>query len=691
MGVDSGVGQTSVENSDFSKFYVRDKLVSLNLANLEMDENSANDKISRSKGSTLYGLSHEDTVKEFNDNTDLSVSSLANSCGTERKLQDNKASGKFVRHTVTLPIVEAFYPKPNVETGEGSAKPSSANVSSDSPKDATADEVTNVSNSITTKLDNNVEKKEAVESDEKKEAADDDKIEVTKDEKKEAAEEDDKKEAVESDEKKEAAEEDDKKETAEDEKKEAADDDKIEVTKDEKKEAADDDKKETVESDEKKEAAKSDEKKETAELDEKKETVESDEKKETADDDKIEVTKDEKKEAADDDKKETAELDEKKEAADDDKIEVTKDEKKEAAEEDDKKETAELDEKKETADDDKIEVTKDEKKETAESDEKKEAVESDEKKETAELDEKKETVESDEKKEAADDDKIEVTKDEKKETAEEDEKKEAAEEDEKKETVESDDKKDSLVMEQNTDTDSSQKRRRIHKRKSSQINQVTASPTTQDMNQSTKELNTSKDGLYADNLKLENINNIALINTSSPPSTEVHPSSTALPVVPDAVLLSNKDKEQHRQIEAIVSKGKSAPESINKDDTNPAKSSEMSSPSMNSDHSHQPQYPGQYPRLSYDRSYHLRSNEGYRSKLYLKAKIVRKNIVEVHISSHQDVSCFIIGRSGLRSPKTTIYSTQGRTRRIHLSSWFTPYQVECGDNDVCTVTERFDE
>ena len=486
MGVDSGVGQTSVENSDFSKFYVRDKLVSLNLANLEMDENSANDKISRSKGSTLYGLSHEDTVKEFNDNTDLSVSSLANSCGTERKLQDNKASGKFVRHTVTLPIVEAFYPKPNVETGEGSAKPSSANVSSDSPKDATADEVTNVSNSITTKLDNNVEKKEAVESDEKKEAADDDKIEVTKDEKKEAAEEDDKKEAVEPDEKKEAAEED---------------------------------------------------------------------------------------------------------------------------------------EKKETADDDKIEVTKDEKKET----------------------------------------------------------------------VESDDKKDSLVMEQNTDTDSSQKRRRIHKRKSSQINQVTASPTTQDMNQSTKELNTSKDGLYADNLKLENINNIALINTSSPQSTEVHPSSTALPVVPDAVLLSNKDKEQHRQIEAIVSKGKSAPESINKDETNPTKSSEMSSPSMNSDHSHQPQYPGQYPRLSYDRSYHLRSNEGYQSKLYLKAKIVRKNIVEVHISSHQDISCFIIGRSGLRSPKTTIYSTQGRTRRIHLSSWFTPYQVECGDNDVCTVTERFDE
>ena len=640
MGVDSGVGQTSVENSDFSKFYVRDKLVSLNLANLEMDENSANDKISRSKGSTLYGLSHEDTVKEFNDNTDLSVSSLANSCGTERKLQDNKASGKFVRHTVTLPIVEAFYPKPNVETGEGPAKPSSANVSSDSPKDATADEVTNVSNSITTKLDNNVEKKEAVESDEKKEAADDDKIEVTKDEKKEAAEEDDKKEAVEPDEKKEAAEEDEKKETA--------DDDKIEVTKDEKKE-----------------------------------TVESDEKKETADDDKIEVTKDEKKEAEEDDKKETAESDEKKEtvesdekkeaaedekkeAADDDKIEVTKDEKKEAAEEDEKKETAESDEKKEAAEED-------EKKETAESDEKKETVELDEKKETAEEDEKKETAEEDEKKEAADDDKIEVTKD------------------EKKEAVESDDKKDSLVMEQNTDTDSSQKRRRIHKRKSSQINQVTASPTTQDMNQSTKELNTSKDGLYADNLKLENINNIALINTSSPQSTEVHPSSTALPVVPDAVLLSNKDKEQHRQIEAIVSKGKSAPESINKDETNPTKSSEMSSPSMNSDHSHQPQYPGQYPRLSYDRSYHLRSNEGYQSKLYLKAKIVRKNIVEVHISSHQDISCFIIGRSGLRSPKTTIYSTQGRTRRIHLSSWFTPYQVECGDNDVCTVTERFDE
>ena len=588
MGVDSGVGQTSVENSDFSKFYVRDKLVSLNLANLEMDENSANDKISRSKGSTLYGLSHEDTVKEFNDNTDLSVSSLANSCGTERKLQDNKASGKFVRHTITLPIVEAFYPKPNVETGEGPAKPSSANVSSDSPKDATADEVTNVSNSITTKLDNNVEKKEAVESDEKKEAADDDKIEVTKDEKKEAAEEDDKKEAVEPDEKKEAAEEDEKKETA--------DDDKIEVTKDEKKEA--------VEPDEKKEAA---------EEDEKKETVESDEKKETADDDKIEVTKDEKKEAEEDDKKETAESDEKKET-------VELDEKKETAEEDEKKETAE-DEKKETADDDKIEVTKDEKKEA----------------------------------------------------------------------VESDDKKDSLVMEQNTDTDSSQKRRRIHKRKSSQINQVTASPTTQDMNQSTKELNTSKDGLYADNLKLENINNIALINTSSPQSTEVHPSSTALPVVPDAVLLSNKDKEQHRQIEAIVSKGKSAPESINKDETNPTKSSEMSSPSVNSDHSHQPQYPGQYPRLSYDRSYHLRSNEGYQSKLYLKAKIVRKNIVEVHISSHQDISCFIIGRSGLRSPKTTIYSTQGRTRRIHLSSWFTPYQVECGDNDVCTVTERFDE
>ena len=583
MGVDSGVGQTSVENSDFSKFYVRDKLVSLNLANLEMDENSANDKISRSKGSTLYGLSHEDTVKEFNDNTDLSVSSLANSCGTERKLQDNKASGKFVRHTVTLPIVEAFYPKPNVETGEGPAKPSSANVSSDSPKDATADDVTNVSNSITTKLDNNVEKKEAVESDEKKEAADDDKIEVTKDEKKEA-------------------EEDDKKETAEE---------------DEKKEAADDDKKETAELDEKKETADDDEKKETVESDDKKEAVESDDKKE-------------------------------------------------AAEEDEKKETAEEDEKKEAADDDKIEVTKDEKKEAVESDEKKEAVESDEKKETVESDDKKETVESDDKKEAV----------------ESDDKKEAAEEDE---------KKDSLVMEQNTDTDSSQKRRRIHKRKSSQINQVTASPTTQDMNQSTKELNTSKDGLYADNLKLENINNIALINTSSPQSTEVHPSSTALPVVPDAVLLSNKDKEQHRQIEAIVSKGKSAPESVNKDETNPTKSSEMSSPSMNSDHSHQPQYPGQYPRLSYDRSYHLRSNEGYQSKLYLKAKIVRKNIVEVHISSHQDISCFIIGRSGLRSPKTTIYSTQGRTRRIHLSSWFTPYQVECGDNDVCTVTERFDE
>ena len=591
MGVDSGVGQTSVENSDFSKFYVRDKLVSLNLANLEMDENSANDKISRSKGSTLYGLSHEDTVKEFNDNTDLSVSSLANSCGTERKLQDNKASGKFVRHTVTLPIVEAFYPKPNVETGEGPAKPSSANVSSDSPKDATADEVTNVSNSITTKLDNNVEKKEAVESDEKKEAADDDKIEVTKDEKKEA-------------------EEDDKKETAEE---------------DEKKEAADDDKKETAELDEKKETADDDEKKETVESDDKKEAVESDEKKEAAEED---------------EKKETAE----------------EDEKKETAEEDEKKEAAE-DEKKEAADDDKIEVTKDEKKEAVESDDKKETVESDDKKEAVESDDKKEAVESDDKKEAA----------------------------------EEDEKKDSLVMEQNTDTDSSQKRRRIHKRKSSQINQVTASPTTQDMNQSTKELNTSKDGLYADNLKLENINNIALINTSSPQSTEVHPSSTALPVVPDAVLLSNKDKEQHRQIEAIVSKGKSAPESINKDETNPTKSSEMSSPSMNSDHSHQPQYPGQYPRLSYDRSYHLRSNEGYQSKLYLKAKIVRKNIVEVHISSHQDISCFIIGRSGLRSPKTTIYSTQGRTRRIHLSSWFTPYQVECGDNDVCTVTERFDE
>ena len=650
MGVDSGVGQTSVENSDFSKFYVRDKLVSLNLANLEMDENSANDKISRSKGSTLYGLSHEDTVKEFNDNTDLSVSSLANSCGTERKLQDNKASGKFVRHTVTLPIVEAFYPKPNVETGEGPAKPSSANVSSDSPKDATADEVTNVSNSITTKLDNNVEKKEAVESDEKKEAADDDKIEVTKDEKKEAAD-------------------DDKKETAElDEKKETADDD---------------DKKETVESDDKKEAVESDEKKEAAEEDEKKEAAEEDEKKEAADDDKIEVTKDEKKEAAEDDK-----------------IEVTTDEKKEAAEEDEKKEAAE---------DDKIEVTKDEKKEAAEEDDKKETAESDDKKETVESDEKKETAEEDEKKEAADDDKIEVTKDEKKEAVESDEKKEAVESDEKKEAVESDEKKeavesddkkeaaeedekkDSLVMEQNTDNDSSKKRRRIHKRKSSQTNQVTASPTTQDMNQSTKELNTSKDGLYADNLKLENINNIALINTSSPQSTEVHPSSTALPVVPDAVLLSNKDKEQHRQIEAIVSKGKSAPESINKDETNPTKSSEMSSPSMNSDHSHQPQYPGQYPRLSYDRSYHLRSNEGYQSKLYLKAKIVRKNIVEVHISSHQDISCFIIGRSGLRSPKTTIYSTQGRTRRIHLSSWFTPYQVECGDNDVCTVTERFDE
>ena len=652
MGVDSGVGQTSVENSDFSKFYVRDKLVSLNLANLEMDENSANDKISRSKGSTLYGLSHEDTVKEFNDNTDLSVSSLANSCGTERKLQDNKASGKFVRHTVTLPIVEAFYPKPNVETGEGPAKPSSANVSSDSPKDATADDVTNVSNSITTKLDNNVEKKEAVESDEKKEAADDDKIEVTKDEKKEA-EEDDKKETAEEDEKKEAAD-DDKKETAElDEKKETADDD---------------EKKETVESDDKKEAVESDDKKEAAEEDEKKETAEEDEKKEAADDDKIEVTKDEKKEAAEeDDKKEAVESDEKKETAEeDDKKETAEsDEKKETAEEDEKKEAAE-DEKKEAADDDKIEVTKDEKKEAVESDEKKEAVESDDKKETVESDDKKEAVESDDKKEAV----------------ESDDKKEAAEEDE---------KKDSLVMEQNTDTDSSQKRRRIHKRKSSQINQVTASPITQDMNQSTKELNTSKDGLYADNLKLENINNIALINTSSPQSTEVHPSSTALPVVPDAVLLSNKDKEQHRQIEAIVSKGKSAPESINKDETNPTKSSEMSSPSMNSDHSHQPQYPGQYPRLSYDRSYHLRSNEGYQSKLYLKAKIVRKNIVEVHISSHQDISCFIIGRSGLRSPKTTIYSTQGRTRRIHLSSWFTPYQVECGDNDVCTVTERFDE
>ena len=652
MGVDSGVGQTSVENSDFSKFYVRDKLVSLNLANLEMDENSANDKISRSKGSTLYGLSHEDTVKEFNDNTDLSVSSLANSCGTERKLQDNKASGKFVRHTVTLPIVEAFYPKPNVETGEGPAKPSSANVSSDSPKDATADEVTNVSNSITTKLDNNVEKKEAVESDEKKEAADDDKIEVTKDEKKEA-EEDDKKETAEEDEKKEAAD-DDKKEAAElDEKKEAAEDD---------------EKKETVESDDKKEAVESDEKKEAAEEDEKKETAEEDEKKEAADDDKIEVTKDEKKEAAEeDDKKEAVESDEKKEAAEeDDKKETAEsDEKKETAEEDEKKEAAE-DEKKEAADDDKIEVTKDEKKEAAEEDEKKEAVESDDKKETVESDDKKEAVESDDKKEAV----------------ESDDKKEAAEEDE---------KKDSLVMEQNTDTDSSQKRRRIHKRKSFQINQVTASPITQDMNQSTKELNTSKDGLYADNLKLENINNIALINTSSPQSTEVHPSSTALPVVPDAVLLSNKDKEQHRQIEAIVSKGKSAPESINKDKTNPTKSSEMSSPSVNSDHSHQPQYPGQYPRLSYDRSYHLRSNEGYQSKLYLKAKIVRKNIVEVHISSHQDISCFIIGRSGLRSPKTTIYSTQGRTRRIHLSSWFTPYQVECGDNDVCTVTERFDE
>ena len=301
-----------------------------------------------------------------------------------------------------------------------------------------------------------------------------------------------------------------------------------------------------------------------------------------------------------------------------------------------------------------------------------------------ESDEKKEAVESDDKKEA-------VESDDKKEAVESDDKKEAVESDDKKEAAEEDEKKDSLVMEQNTDTDSSQKRRRIHKRKSSQINQVTASPTTQDMNQSTKELNTSKDGLYADNLKLENINNIALINTSSPQSTEVHPSSTALPVVPDAVLLSNKDKEQHRQIEAIVSKGKSAPESINKDKTNPTKSSEMSSPSVNSDHSHQPQYPGQYPRLSYDRSYHLRSNEGYQSKLYLKAKIVRKNIVEVHISSHQDISCFIIGRSGLRSPKTTIYSTQGRTRRIHLSSWFTPYQVECGDNDVCTVTERFDE
>ena len=99
MDVDSVVGQTSVENSDFSKFYVRDKLLSLNLANSDLDESSANDKISGSKGSSLHGLSHEDTVKEFNDNTDLSMSSLAKSCGTERKLQDKMASGKVVKHS----------------------------------------------------------------------------------------------------------------------------------------------------------------------------------------------------------------------------------------------------------------------------------------------------------------------------------------------------------------------------------------------------------------------------------------------------------------------------------------------------------------------------------------------------------------------------------------------------------------
>ena len=109
---------------------------------------------------------------------------------------------------------------------------------------------------------------------------------------------------------------------------------------------------------------------------------------------------------------------------------------------------------------------------------------------------------------------------------------------------------------------------------------------------------------------------------------------------------------------------------------------------MNSDLSHRSRDPVHHPEYSYDRPYHLRSSEGYRGRLRFNAKIIRKNIIEVQISSHQDVSCYIIGRSGQRSPKTTIYSTKGRTRHIHLSSWFTPYQVECGDNDVCTVTEK---
>ncbi|CBK24132.2 uncharacterized protein [Blastocystis hominis] len=713
----SAVDHTSIENSDFSKFYVRDKLRSLNLANLDLSDSSANNKISRSKENSLHGLNNENTAKEVNEYTDLSIPSIALSRDTERKLQDHKAHSKVVKHSVILPLVEAYYPKTKAEAEEGSAKLSSTDVSSNGPKDITTDGVANTNVTFTTKLHNDTENKEAVEQkEEKKEAVEEneEKKEAIEEneEKKEAVEEneekkevvednEEKKEAVEeNEEKKEAVEEnEEKKEAVEDneEKKEAVEEneEKKEVVEDkeEKKEAVEEneEKKEAVEdNEEKKEAVEENEEKKEAveENEEKKEAVEENEEKKEA----VEENE-EKKEAVEEneEKKEAVEEnEEKKEAVEEN------EEKKEAVEEnEEKKEAVEENEEKKEAVEDKeekkeaVEENEEKKEAVEENEEKKEAVEDkEEKKEAVEdKEEKKEAVEENEEKKEA----VEENEEKKEAVEDKEEKKEAVEEnEEKKEVVEdNEEKKDSQVMEQITSTNKSQKRRKIHKRKSSQINQMVVSPTTQDMNQSsTKEPNTNKDSLYIDNLKLDNINNIALINTSSPQSTEVHPSSTALPVMPDAVLLSNKDKEQHKQIEAIVSKSNSVPESIAKDAVDPGKPDEMSSPSMNSDLSHRSRDPVHHPEYPYDRPYHLRSSEGYRGRLRFNAKIIRKNIIEVQISSHQDVSCYIIGRSGQRSPKTTIYSTKGRTRHIHLSSWFTPYQVECGDNDVCTVTER---
>ena len=208
------------------------------------------------------------------------------------------------------------------------------------------------------------------------------------------------------------------------------------------------------------------------------------------------------------------------------------------------------------------------------------------------------------------------------------------------------------------------------------------------MNEPKDGLSISKDNVNITDLKINNISNIAPIGTSSPELSTAHPTSTAVPIIPDAVTLSENDKEKHKQVESLVTGFTPLPQHTNKDAVNFTKPIEMLRHSIES---YQSQHPVHQPNLHSDRMHHLRQNARHTRRLSFDAKIIRKNIVKVQIASHQDVSCYIIGPSGQRSSKTTVYSTGGSVRRILLSSSFTPVQLECGDNDFCTVTRRFDE